>query len=171
MSQMQQYICEIKQKYNSFKDNLTQQYSNAQQLVIYVKKAPIKNVMSAPAIWIVVFPTVLLDLTVTIYQTMCFPIYGIPKVKRSEYLIFDRQHLKYLNIIEKFNCFYCSYFTGIIVYIQEVAARTEQYWCPLKHARRINNPHSRYVKVMDYGDVEAYKQNKQEIRKNFDDLS
>lgn len=75
---------------------------------------------------------------------ICFPVDGIPKVKRDQYVIFDRQSLRYLNVIEKLNCTYCSYFNGLIVYVQEIAARTEQYWCPIKHARRIVAMRSRY---------------------------
>ena len=58
----------------------------------------------------------LMDLFVTTYQAVCFPIYGIPKVRRSDYLVFDREDLPYLNAIEKFNCFYCSYGNGGAAY-------------------------------------------------------
>lgn len=75
-----------------------------------------------------------------------------------------------LNIIEKINCAYCSYFNGIIAYIQEIAARTEQYWCPIKHARYISTLHSRYQQFLGYGDAKSYRQHKNEIRKQFDDI-
>jgi hypothetical protein len=113
---------------------------------------------------------VLLDIGVTLFQAICFPIYGIPKVKRADYVIFDRQYLSYLNIIEKLNCAYCSYFNGIIGYIQEIAARTEQFWCPIKHAHHLCTLHSRYQNFIDYGDAESYRQHKEDVRKQFDDL-
>jgi len=44
-------------------------------------------VLTAPIIYAVIVPLVLLDLFVTVYQSVCFPVYGIPKVRRREYLI------------------------------------------------------------------------------------
>ncbi len=141
-----------------------------QQLLDYLKNASLKHILSAPVIWAALIPAVLLDMTISLYQAICFPIYGIPKVKRTDYVVFDRQYLNYLNIIEKINCAYCSYFNGIIAYIQEIAARTEQFWCPIKHARRISTLHSRYQNFLDYGDAKAYRQYKEEIRKHFNDI-
>ena len=69
----------------------------------------------------------------------------------------DRHRLAYLNGIEKLNCAYCSYANGVVSYVREVAARTEQYWCPIRHARRIPAPHSRYQLFFDYGDAERYR--------------
>ena len=62
------------------------------------------------------------------------------QVKRSEYVIIDRNHLSYLNLIEAFNCVYCGYANGVIAYVREIASRTEQHWCPIKHALRIPTP-------------------------------
>jgi hypothetical protein len=42
-------------------------------------------------------------------------------------------------------------------YLQEIAGRTEQFWCPIKHARRIKSLHGRYQKFIDYGDAESYR--------------
>ena len=63
----------------------------------------------------------------------------------------DRRKLAYLNSIEKFNCVYCEYVNGLIAYVQEIAGRTEQYWCPIKHAMRVKSMHSRYRHFLDYG--------------------
>ncbi len=30
------------------------------------------------------------------FQGICFPVYGIPKVRRADYLIFDRGRLQYV---------------------------------------------------------------------------
>src|ERR1035441_101694 len=66
----------------------------------------------------------LLDASVALYQFVCFPIYGIPKVPRKDYLVFDRGVLAYLNTIEKVGCIYCSYANGLLALITEIAART-----------------------------------------------
>jgi hypothetical protein len=63
-----------------------------------------QNLITGPIIYIMVFPLLMLDLCVSFYQFTCFPIYGINKVRRSDYIVFDRQQLGYLNFIEKFHC-------------------------------------------------------------------
>lgn len=130
----------------------------------YIFEARLFMILTAPFIYAVIIPFVLLDIFVSLYQFMCFPVYGIPRVRRSEYLIFDRSNLKYLNAIEKINCAYCSYGNGVIAYVREVASRTEQYWCPIKHARRIMGAHSRYSRFVDFGDAEAYHSQLDDLR-------
>ena len=127
-------------------------------------------VLTAPVIYAGWVPFLLMDLFVTVYQAICFPVYRIPKVKRGDYIVFDREDLPYLNIIEKFNCFYCSYGNGVAAYTREVAARTEQYWCPIKHARRIKAAHDRYPKFFDHGDAEAFQQGLNRLRRQYDDV-
>jgi hypothetical protein len=97
----------------------------------------------------------LLDLFLRIYQAVCFAAYGISKVHRSRYLIFDRRYLPYLNALEKLNCAYCSYANGILAFGREIASRSEQYWCPIKHARRVQDSHSRYRDFVDFGGAAA----------------
>jgi hypothetical protein len=113
-------------------------------------------VLTAPVIYSLLIPVVLLDLFVLMYQAVCFPVYKIPKVRRRDYLIFDRHHLAYLNVIEKINCAYCSYCNGAIAFAREVASRTEVYWCPIKHARRVLGPHPHYQGFADFGDAEGF---------------
>jgi len=124
----------------------------------------------APLIYSLIVPLVLLDLFVSIYHAVCFPLYGITKVKRSEHLVFDRHHLAYLNTLQKFNCIYCSYANGLISFVREVSGRTEQYWCPIKHARRVAGVHANYVNFSDFGDGESYHEEaaklREELRKN-----
>lgn len=127
--------------------------------------------LSAPLIYAGWIPFLLLDLFVTLYQGVCFPIYRIPKVRRADYLVFDRADLPYLNLIEKFNCFYCSYGNGIAAYTREVAARTEQYWCPIKHARRIDAAHGRYPIFFEHGDAEAFRQGLERLRAQYADAA
>ena len=133
----------------------------------YLREAPLPYILSAPFVYSMIVPLVVLDITISLYQHICFRIYRIPRVQRADYFIFDRYHLAYLNAIEKMNCFYCSYANGLIGYVREVTARTEQYWCPIKHARRILDDHQRMQKFFDYGDAEAYKRRLEEKRKEW----
>lgn len=123
----------------------------------YIIEANPLTVLSAPVIYSMIVPIALLDLSVMVYQAICFPVYRIPKVRRGDYLVFDRHHLAYLNVIEKFNCAYCSYANGAIAFMREVASRTEIYWCPIKHARRVLGPHPHYQGFADFGDAEGFR--------------
>jgi len=136
----------------------------------YLFNASFLNILTVPVIWFCLIPAVFMDIAVSVYQFICFRIYKIPKVKRSAHIIVDRHNLSYLNIIEKINCLYCGYFNGLISYIQEVAARTEQYWCPIKHARKLSSMHSRYHKFLEYGDCKDYQQRLEALRQDFADL-
>jgi hypothetical protein len=115
-----------------------------------------QNLITGPIIYAMIFPIALLDLFVSFYQATCFPIYGIAKVRRADYIVFDRQQLEYLNFIEKFHCTYCAYGNGLIAYVSEVVARTEEYFCPIKHARKLRAMHARYARFLDYGDAADY---------------
>jgi len=135
----------------------------------FLRRTRVLVALSAPVIYAGWIPFLLMDLFVSVYQAVCFPIYRIPKVRRADYVVFDREDLPYLNIIEKFNCFYCSYGNGVAAYTREVAARTEQYWCPIKHARRIKAAHERYPRFFDYGDAEAYRRGLERLRRQYDE--
>jgi len=134
-------------------------------LVRYIFGANIGHLLTAPLIYSLILPFALLDLMVTVYQWGCFPIYRIPKIRRRDYIAIDRQHLAYLNALEKLNCVYCGYGNGVIAYVREVAARTEQYWCPIKHARRTLDPHRHSEDFVDYGDATVYRERLQALRK------
>lgn len=123
----------------------------------YIRAANPLSIITAPIIYSLIIPFLLLDLFVTVYQKICFPIYGIKRIQRSQYFIFDRRNLNYLNAIEKLNCTYCSYANGLVAYVREVASLTEDYWCPIKHATHLRKAHARYQNFADYGDVEAYR--------------
>jgi len=135
----------------------------------FIVRSRLLVVLTAPVIYAGWIPFLLMDLFVTLYQAICFPIYKIPKVRRSDYLVFDREMLPYLNLVEKFNCFYCSYGNGVAAYTREVAARTEQYWCPIKHARRLKAAHEFYPHFHDYGDAEAYRQGLDRLRQQYEE--
>lgn len=132
----------------------------------FFRTAGFLNVLVAPAIYSVLIPIALVDLWVTLYQHVCFRAYGIPLVKRSTFLVFDRHHLAYLNSIEKLNCLYCGYGNGVFAYAREVAGRTEQFWCPIKHAVRVRDPHQHYLKFLDYGDAAGYRPGLEALRKD-----
>jgi len=115
-----------------------------------------QNLVTGPLIYGMVLPLLMLDACVSFYQWACFPIYGIRKVKRSDYLVFDRRHLGYLNFIEKFHCTYSEYGNGLMAYMSEILARTEQYFCPIKHAHKILGTHGHYQRFLAYGDGADY---------------
>lgn len=133
-------------------------------LVRYLIDARPLNILTAPLIYAGILPFVMLDIFLFCYQAVCFPVYGIAKVRRADYLIFDRQDLPYLNLIEKFHCGYCSYGVGLAAYLREIAARTEQYWCPIKHARRIKAAHGQYYRFFEYGDADSYRKGLERLR-------
>jgi hypothetical protein len=133
----------------------------------YLLDAPLLYLLTAPLIYSAIFPLLLLDLTVTVYQQVCFRVFGIPRVSRSDFFAFDRGLLPYLNWIERLNCAYCSYGNGLIAYAREIVARTEQFWCPIKHARRLEETHSLYHHFFDYGDGERYRKELERLRKDF----
>jgi hypothetical protein len=133
-------------------------------VISYLLTANLLSVLTAPVIYALLLPILLLDLSVTIYQHICFRAYGIPRVKRSDYFVYDRTHLAYLNLIEKINCAYCSYGNGVMAYSREVVARTEQYWCPIKHARKIMAAHPYYTGFVDFGNAQSYKDELENLR-------
>jgi hypothetical protein len=123
-----------------------------------------QNLITGPIIYSMIFPMLVLDLCVSFYQATCFPIYRVAKVRRADYIVLDRQHLAYLNFIEKFHCTYCAYGTGLLAYVSEIVARTEQYFCPIKHARKVLGTHARYAHFLDYGDAADYAARVEEFR-------
>ncbi len=133
-------------------------------LLKYMITANWLSVLTAPVIYSVLLPMLVLDMFVTVYQRICFPIYGIARVKRSDYFVYDRTHLGYLNVIEKVNCGYCSYGNGLMGYAREIVARTEMYWCPIKHARKVLQAHPYYAGFVDYGDPHGYQRDLERLR-------
>jgi hypothetical protein len=123
-----------------------------------------QHVLTAPFIYALLPLLLLLDVFASLYHAVCFPLLGIPKVRRSDYLIFDRGHLAYLNLLEMVNCAYCSYGTGLLSYLTEIVARTEQYWCPIKHAHRVLAAHSHYRHFTEFGDAESFRRDLDKIR-------
>ncbi|HEY0665731.1 MAG TPA: hypothetical protein VGD24_06680 [Gallionella sp.] len=115
-----------------------------------------QNYLTMPVIYGMAVPLALFDLFVSLYQFTCFPVYRIARVKRANYIVYDHHLLAYLNVIEKAHCLYCSYAVGLLAYAGEIIARTEQYFCPIKHAHKIRGAHSRYARFLRYGDEDDF---------------
>ncbi|MDP4614230.1 MAG: hypothetical protein NWS97_10610 [Limnohabitans sp.] len=157
-SRRQQWQADFEERKVRFeKEVLAQQKRFKAGLLGYVLTADWRHVLCVPFIYPVLVPMLLLDAFITLYQWVCFPLCGIPRVKRSGYFVYDRTHLAYLNWLEKINCAYCSYGNGLMAYGREVVALTEKYWCPIKHARRRMQAHGHYHGFADYGDAENYR--------------
>ena len=131
----------------------------------WLRQSEIRNVISAPFIYAMVIPFVVLDVFLFVYQSVCFPLYGIPKVKRSIYVVVDRHHLGYLNIVEKMNCLFCGYADGVLAWARQILSRTEMYWCPIKHARKVQDPHRRYARFADFGDGDSFEKHVADMRR------
>jgi hypothetical protein len=126
------------------------------------------NLITGPIIYSMIVPLLFLDLCVSIYQASCFPIYRIKKVVRADYIVFDRQQLQYLNAIEKFHCTYCAYGNGLIAYVGEIVTRTEEYFCPIKHARKVLGTHARYQRFLEFGEASEYATKLEKIRSDLE---
>lgn len=117
----------------------------------------LKIYLSIPFIYIMIIPLVITHIFLEVYHMICFRLYGIPLVKRSNYIKFDRYKLNYLNFIDKLNCEYCSYANGLINYTSKIAADTEKYWCPIKHElnKNFHSPkhHDKFIK---FGDKKSF---------------
>jgi len=138
-------------------DVLGRHHALRQGLMRFWRQSGVLNFLSAPVIYALVVPLILLDLSLSLFQLVCFPVYHIRRVPRSDFVVLDRHHLAYLNGVEKLNCAYCGYANGVIAYGREIASRTEQRWCPIKHARRVKGAHQRYYQFDDYGDAESFR--------------
>jgi len=149
---------------------LAQQKALKTSLAQWLKTSRVQSIISIPFIYSMIFPIAFMHLTIEIYQAICFPLYKIPKVKRPDYFIADRQQLPYLNIIEKVNCAYCSYGNAVIAYTREIIGRTELYWCPIKHAKKVLGTHKHYHQFLDFGEFENYHEKTTKLRTNLSEL-
>jgi hypothetical protein len=125
-------------------------------VMTFLWKSSWASLLVAPMIYSLFVPLILLDLWIWLYQAICFPVYGVSKVERKRYVVLDRGNLGYLNFIERFNCNYCGYANGLMAYSREIASRTEQYFCPIKHAHRMSGTHPRYNNFLEFGDSKDY---------------
>ena len=149
-----------------FEDSVIRQHKAIKTgLLTFLRRSPLATLIVAPAVYGLIVPLAVLDVGVTIFQLICFTAWGMQKIRRSDYVILDRHRLAYLNGIQKLNCLYCGYANGVIAYAREAASRSEQYWCPIKHALRVRTPHPRYRSFVDYGDAQGFRARLDELRK------
>jgi len=131
----------------------------------YLVDARLASLLTAPVIYSMILPILLVDLGFSLYQQICFRAYGVPLVARRRYLINDRHQLAYLNVIEKVNCSYCGYANGVMAYAREIISRTEQHWCPIRHARHVPDAHKRYPRFFAYGDGASWHEKLEDKRR------
>ncbi len=118
----------------------------------------LRHLLALPFIWGISIPIVILDFFLEIYHHVVFPLYGIPIVKRSNYIRIDRQKLSYLSFSDKLSCMYCGYTNGLAAYMVKIAGDTEKYWCGIKHKKSkgyISQPHQK--DFLPYDDEKAFK--------------
>ncbi len=120
--------------------------------------------ITIPSIIVMVIPAFILDISASFYQAVNFRAYEIPMVDRKKFIFLDRHAFKYLNFMEKFFCVYCGYFNGVMQYVSEIAARTEEFWCPIKHSKKAGFEHKRYKNYLEHGDATDYHAKRKKIR-------
>lgn len=158
---------EIHNGYVQFEqDVLDRQKENMKNLLTWFREIPLLHLLSSPLIYAMIIPAICFDIILFVYQQVVFRIFKFEFIKRSDYIVFDRQYLGYLNIMEKLNCMYCSYFNGLMQYASAIAGRTELFFCPIKHAKKVVYEHHYYDKFLFYGDEEEYQKKLKELRKN-----
>ena len=168
----QQFQADFDQRKVVFEQEVLAQQRHFQEGVLtYVLTSDWRHWLTMPLIYPVLLPMLVLDAMLSLYQWVCFPLYQMPRVQRSDYFVYDRTHLAYLNVIEKINCAYCSYGNGLMAYAREVLGLTEQFWCPIKHARRVLHAHPHYHGFSDYGDAENYREQLAHLRAQLQQLA
>lgn len=130
----------------------------------FFARTRISYILTMPFILMMIIPAVIADIFATVYQFTNFSVYKIPKVKRSKYIIVDRHHLRHLNLMEKLFCVFCGYVNGVIQYCAEIGSRTEEFWCPIKHKKKVAYEHARYKNYIEYHDSNEYHQKRKNIR-------
>ena len=131
------------------------QANNQLGLIALIKRSKPINLLTGPIIYAMVFPILFLDLFVGFYQLTCFPIYKLDKFKRSDFIIFDRQQLRYLDWISKFHCTYCAYAVGVVGWVSAIIGATESYFCPIKHKGKQRPPQIR-KNYIDFEESDDY---------------
>jgi hypothetical protein len=117
----------------------------------------IRHTLSAPFIYSLIFPVVILDFFIEMYHHVCFPLYELDLVNRSAYVKIDRHKLSYLTPKQKINCAYCGYVNGVFAYWVKIAADTEKYWCGIQHEKDQDFlPPKHHKDFVDFNDPEAF---------------
>lgn len=160
-----EFLYEIKNRTIIFQKKAIEEHKALRKSIYkYLTETSLLSYLVTPVIYSMIIPAVTLDLFISCYQAICFPVYHIPKVVRKEYISLDRHKLKYLNWIERINCDYCGYFNGVIGFSREIASRTEQYFCPIRHALRTKGLHARNAQFLPYGDINDFRNKLTKLR-------
>ena len=59
----------------------------------FLRRSTIGSVLMSPFVYFLFFPLVLLDFSVWLFQIVCFSVWGVKRVRRSDYIHLDRRHL------------------------------------------------------------------------------
>ena len=117
-----------------------------------------RHLLNTPLLWLMIVPLIIIDIFGEIYHQISFRLCKIPLIKRSNYIKIDRHKLKYLSLHNKMWCIYCGYANGVMQYGAEIAARSEKYWCAIKHKKSKDFIEPKHHKnFAEYGDEKAYK--------------
>ncbi len=109
--------------------------------------------ISIPFIWGMFIFFVIFDIALEIYHQICFRLYKLPLVDRSNYIKIDRHKLNYLSFMDKIRCMYCGYANGVLAYAVKITGDTEKYWCAIKHERDDNFAEPAHQKdFVEFGD-------------------
>ena len=129
----------------------------------------VRRLVGAPLVWLMIVPVIISDIFLEIYHQIAFPIFGIRKVKRSQYIkIWDREKLPYLTWYEKIGCMYCGYVNGWLHYASVVAGRTQNYFCAIAHLESRGFVPSEYEKSFaKYGDEAALRRRYEQHHRDY----
>jgi hypothetical protein len=184
LTEIEQKVKELKVEYSKLMENYKFSFLNWKIIFDKDKKASdklkkrsfwysithtnLREFLSIPFIYAMFLSAILLDISLFIYQQTAMRLYWIPLVKREYYISFDRKELAYLNWVQKFNCLYCSYMNWLFSYAVEIGWRTEKYWCPIKHAKKIKWWHDRERCFADYWDVDWFKETAYSVKEFYE---
>jgi hypothetical protein len=132
----------------------------------YAVYSRVLAILTAPFIYACILPFVLLDLFVSMYQWVCFPVYGVPKARLRDYMAIDRNKLRYLNALEGLIVCTAHMQTDCLPTLwksQDGAALVPNR----ARARRIQQAHDRYSHFLPFGDAAAYRERIDKVRNDF----
>ena len=101
---------------------------------------------------------ILLDLMLSCYHLLAYPLMGLEKVKKKQYFQLDRHKLAYLRRRERIYAIYTAYANGLFRFAKKLASDSEWYWCGIKHQKVPGYlPDKDQDRFMDFGDKGSYR--------------
>jgi len=119
----------------------------------------LKTILSLPLLYGMSIPLIFLDLALSLYHMIVFPLLGLKPVPRRHYIRIDRHRLSYLPWELKIGCVYCGYANGLLQFACRIAGETERHFCPSKHRETpefFPPPHHKHF--AEFGDAEGFAQ-------------